>query len=293
MASSSELCASTVTTPAQMMSASPALNIERLEIRHASSAIDEDVQMHADLVEQRQMKVCQRRRVLVSDVAAALEPRASSTSDDDRQVRVIVNVGISHAAAEQIERVIEQRSIAIWRRLELLDEIREQRHVVRVDLGELHQLLRIVGVMRHGMMRLWHADVWVGSGARFTGQLERDDPSDVSLEGQHLQIEHQLDVLFPDRWNAGGSIEIRQRGCVAQLGALNAALDLTDRIQILPDLEAIAGAQLALQPGHVRRHPIENAAALLQLGAPALGTASVAEQPLEDDTRIGLGRQRR
>src|SRR5688572_11592910 len=198
-------CAPACAAPATTISAAMAslLYIERLEIRHASSAIDEGVQMHADLVEQRQMKVRQRRRVLVSDVAAALEPRASSTSDDDRQVRVIVDVGISHAAAEQIERVIEQRAVAIWRRLELLDQIREQRHMVRVDLGELHQLLRIVGVMRHRMMRLGHADVRVGSGARFPRQLERDDASHVSLERQHLQVEHQLDVVFPDRGNAG------------------------------------------------------------------------------------------
>src|SRR6186713_2397742 len=103
------------------------LNIERLEIGDATGAVHEAVQMHADFVEQRQMEIRQRCRVLVSDVATALEPRASSTRDHDRQIRVIVNVGIPHAAAEQIERVIEQRAIAIGRRLELLDEIREQR----------------------------------------------------------------------------------------------------------------------------------------------------------------------
>ena len=251
------------------------------------------VQMHAHLVEQRQVEIRQRRRILESDVPAALEARASPAGHHDRQVRVIVDVGIAHAAAQQIERVVEQRAVAIGRRLQLLDQIREQRHVVRVDLGELDQLLGIVHVVRHRMMRLGHADVRVGPRAGLARQLERDDARDVGLERQHLQVEHQPDVVFPDRRHAGRPIELRQRRGVALLRTLNAPLDLAHRVEILTDLDAIARAQLAPQPRHVGGHPVEDAAALLELRASPLGAAAVAEQPLEDDARIGLGRQRR
>src|SRR4030095_8911262 len=91
------------------------LDIERLEIGDAAGAVYEAIPTHADFFEARPMEIRQRRRVLVSDVAATLEPRASSTRDDNRQVRVIVDVGIAHAAAEQIERGIQERTHALRR----------------------------------------------------------------------------------------------------------------------------------------------------------------------------------
>ena len=59
------------------------------------------------------------------------------------------------------------------------------------------------------------------------------------------------------------------------------------------DLQPIAGAELPLQAGHVVDDPVEDAGVLLQLRAPLGRRAAVAEQALEDHTRIGLGRQRR
>ena len=77
------------------------------------------------------------------------------------------------------------------------------------------------------------------------------------------------------------------------LGLLDAALDLADRIEILVDPGTIAGAEFSLEAGHVFRDPVQNAAVLPQLGAPLFGAATVAEQPLENDTGIGFGRKRR
>ena len=50
---------------------------------------------------------------------------------------MVVDVGIPHAAAEQIERVIEQRAVAVRRRLQFLDQIREERHVVALIFASL------------------------------------------------------------------------------------------------------------------------------------------------------------
>ena len=53
--------------PANRTRAAPRerLHIERLEIGHAARAVHEAIQMHADFVEQRQVEIGQRRRLLV------------------------------------------------------------------------------------------------------------------------------------------------------------------------------------------------------------------------------------
>src|SRR5262245_30396779 len=74
-ASMSATCATAGMALAHTTSAAIArtLYIERLEIGHTSGAVDEAVQMHANLVEQCQVEVRQRGRVLVANVPAALE----------------------------------------------------------------------------------------------------------------------------------------------------------------------------------------------------------------------------
>ena len=64
-------------------------------------------------VEQRQVQVGQRRRLGVPDVPAAAHSAGRAAGDDDRQVHVIVDVGIAHAAAVQIKRMVEQRAVAL------------------------------------------------------------------------------------------------------------------------------------------------------------------------------------
>ena len=143
------------------------------------------------------------------------------------------------------------------------------------------------------MMRLRHADLRIRSRAALARELERDDARQIGLERQHLQVEHQLHVVFPRFGHARRPVEIRERRlAVLLLRFLDPALDFAHGIEVLAHLQAIAGAELRLQPGHVLHHPVEDAGVLLELGAPLGGAPAVAEQPLEDHTRIGLGRQR-
>ena len=55
----------------------------------------------------------------------------------------------------------------------------------------------------------------------------------------------------------------------------------------------VADPELPLEPLHAVGHRIEKAAILLHLGEPRLDTAAIAEQPLEDDARVALVRDRR
>src|SRR5260221_830798 len=78
-----------------------------------------------------------------------------------------------------------------------------------------------------------------------------------------------------------------------RLRFLNAALDFAHRLEILADPRAILGSQRVLQARGVVSNPIEEAGPLLQRRAAGCRAAAFAEQPLEDDTGMGLSRQGR
>ena len=78
-----------------------------------------------------------------------------------RIARVLIR--IAHAAAVEDQRVIEQRAVAVGRRVQLLQELGEQLDVVGVDLGDLGDVLRVVAVVRDRMVLLGDADLRVGA----------------------------------------------------------------------------------------------------------------------------------
>ena len=178
--------------------------------------------------------------------------------------------------------------------LQLLEQVREQRHVIRVDLRQLRELLRRVLVMRRRVMRLGDADLRIGPRAHLARELERDDARDVGLQREHLQVEHQLRVLFPIRparrpaASARPAAHRRPAARPSECAARpRAACRDTRRRACGRD-----GPRRRPQPRHVLGHPVENAAVLAQLGLAIGGRAAVAEQPLEHHARVRFGRQR-
>ena len=181
---------------------------------------------------------------------------------------MVVDVGVAHAAAVEVERVIEQRAVAVRRGFQLCEELGEQRDVELVDLRHLGDFLRIVAVVGKRVMRIGDADFRVGAVAGFAGELEGDDAGDVALQGQHLQVEHQPGVVGV----GGGHADGRSRsgsGFVRGVGFrfLDAAFDFANGVEILADLGAVGRAELLLQAGDVLGHPIEQAGSLAQRGA--------------------------
>src|SRR4029453_12687690 len=73
---------------------------ERLQIGNLPAAVGERVEPYAHLLEQRQMKIGERCRLLVSDVPCPFLLAGPAPGQDDREVGVIVDVGVSHAAAQ-------------------------------------------------------------------------------------------------------------------------------------------------------------------------------------------------
>ena len=118
-------------------------------------------------------------------------------------------------------------------------------------------------------------------------------PRHVGLQRQHLQIEHQLHVVFPDRRHAGRPLEIRQRGRVALLGLLNPPLHFAHRIEILVHAWCDRRRRAPSAAGPCRASSNRGCCRSSSARRAAARASAVAEQPLEDDARIGFGRQRR
>src|SRR5262249_34697526 len=154
---------------------------EREQFVDRTLAVGELIEPRAELLEQRQMQVRERRRLRILNVAAALHLSGAAAGDDDRQVDVIVDVRIAHTAAVEHHRVVEQRAAAVRRRLQLLEVVGGQRDVEGVDLRHPRDLLRIVAVVRQRVMRVGDANLRIGARAGFARELEGDDAGHVAL----------------------------------------------------------------------------------------------------------------
>ncbi len=144
------------------------------------------------------------------------------------------------------------------------------------------------------MMAVGHADLRVAERAQLTRHHERGHSSQVALEREMHQVEHQHHMLFPVLWDSD-----RRRRCFdARFVALflrldDAPLDLADVVHVLGDACAITGSELQFQLVRTLHHRVEDAGVALQTGA-ALGwcRAVSAEHAFEYDARIDLHRQR-
>ena len=178
---------------------------------------------------------------------------------------------------------------------ELGQVVGEHRRVVRVDLGHQRDLLGLVLVVRERVVRVGDADLGVGPRADLAAHHERGHAGEVDLVGQHLQVEHQLDVLGEGGGNALGLGELGQVEVLPLLGPLDAALDVAHALEVLVDLEAVGGPDLVLEVGDLPGHRVENRAVARHAGAAdgGVGAAAVAEHLLEHHAGVVLHRQRR
>ena len=76
------------------------------------------------------------------------------------------------------------------------------------------------------------------------------------LVGQHLQVEHQRDVLGELGGNARGLRQLRQVGTLPLLGPLDAPLDVAHALQVFVHLEAVGRPDFALEIGELPGHGV-------------------------------------
>src|SRR5690606_26062048 len=153
-----------------------------------------------------------------------------------------------------------------------------------VDLRHLRDLRRVAAVMRQGMVRLADADLGIGAVARLARELKRDDARDVRLEGERLEVDHELRVIDVRCGHAARAIEVDIRELRRfRLGLLDPALHLADRLEVLADLRAVRGPERAFEPREIIADGIEHAPSPRERRATLLIRLAVAEKSLEDD----------
>ena len=120
---------------------------------------------------------------------------APSGDNRRRQRIVIVHVAVAHVAAENNDRMIQQRAIAVGRFLELRQELCEDFGVIGLNLDQRGHSLRIILVMRRRVERVRNADVIVGLIARLRAHHHRENPRQVGLICKRDHVEHQVEAL--------------------------------------------------------------------------------------------------
>ena len=220
---------------------------------------------------------------LYLDMAAAAHVAGGAARNDDWQINMVVNVRIAHAAAIQVEHVVQQRPVSFRSGLQLLQKLREQRDVELIDLGHLGDLFGVVAMVRQRVMRIGNADLRISPVACFSRQLKRHDARDVSLQAP--AVADRTSGGRGQHTTAGtprGRSKIRQRIFLrGRFGLLNAPFNVADRLQVLADAIAIARSKRILQASEFFDNGIEQTRPFPERGA-ALGGAP---SPRQRDSR--------
>src|SRR5262249_15066709 len=194
----------------------------------ATSAAANVIDRYVHLVHERDEQVGHHRLLGVVEMTPALDASRAAADEHQRQVVARVPLAVRNAGAVQNRRVIEQRAVAVRRRTQLRQILREQLRVVAVDLRHLRDELGDVVVMRQRVVRLGHADLRIRPRALLLADHERDHPRQVRLERQELQVEHDREVIFEHGRCALRLLERWQLELALLLGTRDAPFDVAN-----------------------------------------------------------------
>ena len=92
---------------------------------------------HAELLHDRQQDVGLWCVLLAPNMKIPLDRSPGVAGDDRRNPFVTVHIGIAHGASIENQRIIEQVAVAIAGALQLLEEIRQEAHMIPIDLRQI------------------------------------------------------------------------------------------------------------------------------------------------------------
>src|SRR5262249_26438357 len=122
----------------------PVMTRFTLEIRKPTGAVRDCGEVHIHLVEQRETQVHEWRVQRIPQMTTAFEPPTAAACQHDRQIDGRVVVAVPHSRAVEEDGVIKQCPVSVGRPCHLFHEACEERHMVRVDLGLLLDVVRVV-----------------------------------------------------------------------------------------------------------------------------------------------------
>ena len=188
--------------------------------------------------------------------------------------------------------MIEHGAVAFAHALEAIDELREHRGVVVLDLSQVGDAVRESAPVRGRVERLMDVQVRVRPHAGFLDHLQRRHLGPIGLPGKREHLELHAEELTEILRRT----ERRTRQIVHRVGVLlellHAELDLAHGIQVVAHASAIGDVELAGQAGRRFPHVVEQAVRRLENGLAFLVRVALAEHAEEHLARIVLHRQR-
>ena len=178
----------------------------------------------------------------------------AAADDDGRNRPVAVLVAVAHVRSVHEDRVIQHRAVAVFRRRHLLQEFGEALHVPGLDLRNLGNSLRLVGMVGNGMERIGHPNVVVGLVRAFSHHEVRGDTGNVRLVRDRDQIEHEINLFVELVVHADGTFGNLHAGDIRGRDDLRASFDFAHALQILIHPCTIAGPQLRLERLRARQN---------------------------------------
>src|SRR5205814_4984910 len=109
--------------------------------------------------------------------------------EHSREILMPVAVSVGQPAAVDDHRVVEQRAVAVLRRLELVEQICELLDVELIDLGDLLDLLFIARMVREAVMAFRDADLGIVPRALLEGQQSGNDPGLIRSEEHTSELQ--------------------------------------------------------------------------------------------------------
>ena len=168
-------------------------------------------------------------------------------------------VAVAHVRSVHEDRVIQQRAVAVFGRGHLLQEIGEALHVPSLDLRNLGNPLRLIGVVRNGMERIGHTHVVVGLVRAFSRHQVRGDASNIRLVGDREQIEHEINLLVEFVVHTDGAFGNLHAGDIGGRNNARPSFDFAHALQVLLHPCAIRGSQLRLECLRAVQNHVEQA----------------------------------
>ena len=166
--------------------------------------------------------------------------------------------------------------------------------MIAVDLREVRDVVLVVAVVRRRVEALVDSALRIDPARRVPPHLEREHARHVRLEGERLQVEHQLHMLverirYPRR-------RLRQVAALARLVArhhpLDAPLDLPDVLEIPVHALPVGGIEPPLEARDLTGEEVEDAGARALPRRARFRRPAGPEQLVERDPGIPDHRER-
>ena len=222
------------------------------------------------------MQIAHRRFLAIDDAASGIQETAAAADQQRRQIFVQMAVAIRQTRAVDDDRVIQQIGVAFLGRFQLFEETCQLLSVIFVDLRNLLHQIRLVLVVRTGMVTVRDADFAIGARCAFAGDQERNDARHVGLERDGHHVGEQLEVLGEIRRYAIGLVHPRIHLSVILFGLFELPFHFADGREIFVELALVGRSERRLQLLCIGCDEIQNALPVLRLLGALFGRHGLA-----------------